>query len=803
MTTGALDRRRLLAWTGAAAGAAALGPALPGRRARAVAVDAEPTADPVKVVLLVVDGLNPDELPRMTFLQSLADQGTRWTGGRAQMVAETTTNHVSMMCGMRADRTGLPGNGVPYLAENIGFEPRYLQADSVFTLAAVQAPELVTATPQSKDYIVGVVEHDRTGDGEQDADSTPDPPFFVPGSGHAPDTEVMPLAIQASRDLDPDFLFVSLGDVDRVGHTDVTGGGTTALPTGSAPLGREVTLQQTDGLIRAFVTDLQQRGVWERTVLLVTADHGMDWSTPDSFVSVITGSPLEPFFTFADNGGAGLYALLQPAHPEAGDLLRRLRERALATEGVREALYTQPNPDDGGEQHWVGRVHPDWALTGDHTGDLVLVLEDGFRLSESPTDNPIPGNHGHSVTLPIPVFVAGGAPVVARGQVVEAPQGLADDERDPAQPENVDMGPTAAWLLGLEPPAGGFDGRVLAEAFTARPRPRVPSNGARTVPVTERVAGSTRYGTAAELSRRAFGDPEAVDAVVLASGADFPDALAGVPLAAVLGGPLLLTQRDVLPTETAAEIRRLGPSQVVVLGGPSAVEDQVLAQVAAAGPGTEGVRRIGGEDRFETAALVADEVAAADSFVGDVVVAVGRHPDFEAFPDALAAGPAAVRRGRPVLLVRPDGLPDATRRALVRIGARRALVVGGTAAVSQAVADAVESTGARVERLGGTDRYATAALLLERAVREGALTDALLLATGEEFPDALAAGAALAAAGGLLLLLDGVGTNPAVTDVLTRRADQLVELVTVGGSRAISPAVEQRVRDLVEARRRR
>jgi predicted AlkP superfamily pyrophosphatase or phosphodiesterase len=58
------------------------------------------------------------------------------------MLAETTPNHVSMITGMRSDRHGMPGNGVPFLEDNIGLEPRYLQADSIFTLAHVQAPDL-------------------------------------------------------------------------------------------------------------------------------------------------------------------------------------------------------------------------------------------------------------------------------------------------------------------------------------------------------------------------------------------------------------------------------------------------------------------------------------------------------------------------------------------------------------------------------------------------------------------------------------------------------------------------------------
>lgn len=87
----------------------------------------------------------------------------------------------------------------------------------------------------------------------------------------------------------------------------------------------------------------------------------------------------------------------------------------------------------------------------------------------------------------------------------------------------------------------------------------------------ERWAGADRYATAAAISANTY--PQGATTAYLASGADYPDALAGAPVAAKAGAPLLLTSRDCVPASTLAELTRLGTTNIVVLGGTSAVSD--------------------------------------------------------------------------------------------------------------------------------------------------------------------------------------------------------------------------------------
>lgn len=192
---------------------------------------------------------------------------------------------------------------------------------------------------------------------------------------------------------------------------------------------------------------------------------------------------------------------------------------------------------------------------------------------------------------------------------------------------------------------------------------------------TRRVAGPDRFATAAAVSAESS---TAGGTVVLASGADFPDALASGVLAGRSDAQMLLVAQDGVPAVTVAELERLAPSQVVVVGGPTAVGEEVLAAVE----GTTGVTptRLAGPDRFSTAAAVAAELDDA----GVAYVASGR-----AFPDSLAAVPAAVSDGGALLLVEPDGVPPVTADALADLAPSAVVVVGGTEAVDQPTLEAL------------------------------------------------------------------------------------------------------------------
>ena len=189
-----------------------------------------------------------------------------------------------------------------------------------------------------------------------------------------------------------------------------------------------------------------------------------------------------------------------------------------------------------------------------------------------------------------------------------------------------------------------------------------------------RVAGPDRYATAAAVSASAF--PAGTSVAYVATGMTFPDALAAGAAAARAGAPILLVEPNALPGATAAELARLGPDQIVVMGGTGIVSDAVLNQLKAYAPT---VRRVSGEDRYATAVSLSASNYAANS-VGDVYLASGT-----AFPDGLSVGPLVGRRGLPLLLVPPDALPASVAAELLRLDPSRIIIIGGTSVVSEAL----------------------------------------------------------------------------------------------------------------------
>ena len=257
-----------------------------------------------------------------------------------------------------------------------------------------------------------------------------------------------------------------------------------------------------------------------------------------------------------------------------------------------------------------------------------------------------------------PDALAGGPLAGARGAPILLTSRGALPAATAAEFERLD--PAAITVLGG--PAAVADGVLTAlDAFTDGP--------------VQRLAGASRFSTAAAISAEGFAD--GAETAYVATGDNFPDALAGGAAGATTGRPVLLTSRGSLPAETRAELERLAPETILVLGGSAAVSDDVLAALQDLAGGD--VRRLSGADRFATAAAIA-----ADTFPATapaVFLATGG-----GFPDALAGAPAAAAAGGPLLLVQSDCAPAATVAAVERLAPERLVVLGGSVAVSDAAA---------------------------------------------------------------------------------------------------------------------
>ncbi|WP_347755874.1 cell wall-binding repeat-containing protein [Agrococcus sp. ProA11] len=304
------------------------------------------------------------------------------------------------------------------------------------------------------------------------------------------------------------------------------------------------------------------------------------------------------------------------------------------------------------------------------------------------------------------------------------------------------------------------------------PDPEIPS---------ERVAGANRYTTAVAISTR-YNDPAEVSTVYLATGEKYPDALSLAPAAAQPGNALLLTPRAELAASVAAELRRLAPETVVIVGSEHSVSARVAEQVAAALPYAE-IARLAGANRYETSVMIADHAFPAATLA---YVASG-----QVFPDALSAAPVAAGRNAPVILTPAAQLPQVVQDYVANSSLRELIIAGGTPSVSAGVASQLEAQlGFVPQRIAGANRFETN-LELAATANSGVQVE-VLLASGLNFPDALA-GAAVASNAGPLLL--------ARTDCVPRETVAVIHdeylpetLVVLGGTATLRDTVADLVR---------
>lgn len=304
-----------------------------------------------------------------------------------------------------------------------------------------------------------------------------------------------------------------------------------------------------------------------------------------------------------------------------------------------------------------------------------------------------------------------------------------------------------------------------------------PSPASAAAAAVARIGGADRYATSALVSAQTFA--AGVPVAYVAAGDAFADALTGSVAASRQGGPVLLVARDAVPAPIAQELSRLRPSRIVVLGGEAVVSREVGTLLDAFTTGA--VSRLAGADRYETAVAVSTATYPAGAAVA--YLASGRD-----FPDSLSGAAVAARDGGPLLTADPTALPAVVAAELRRLRPARVVVLGGSGAVSEAVADeAARVSGARIERHAGATRYDTSAAISAAAFAPGAQT--VYVASGATFPDALSGAAA--ARGAPLLLTD----PQALPAVIARELIRLrpARIVLLGGESALSAAVAEQL----------
>lgn len=362
---------------------------------------------------------------------------------------------------------------------------------------------------------------------------------------------------------------------------------------------------------------------------------------------------------------------------------------------------------------------------------------------------------------------------------------------------------STAGAFTYVPPAG-YSGAVT---FTYRASDGVTLSAQATVTITVKppasavtLAGDDRYDTALAVSRAGYASGECT-AVILATGANFPDALSAGALAGVRDCPILLVngQGTTLPTSVRDEIRRLTQGRssfdVYLMGGTAAISAAVENSAKAQLTG-ERVIRVAGTTRYDTAIDCARKVRAA---AGRPLVAAFLTTGVT-YGDALLAGPVAFAHIRPVLITNNTGAVNGKiAAALTAIGAADVAVIGSGASVTTATVNAmaVGRTCARVA--GAADVYGQSVDVANWAAGAGLLSwSAVGVATGEKFADALGASPFLGAARNPLLLTRTKTLPAPVRDAVAANKSAIGRVTYFGGLAAVEPAVRNAVTDALK-----
>ena len=306
-----------------------------------------------------------------------------------------------------------------------------------------------------------------------------------------------------------------------------------------------------------------------------------------------------------------------------------------------------------------------------------------------------------------------------------------------------------------------------------------------TINVTEnntvRAADADRIETAIETSKIGW---EKSDNVVLVNSQNFPDALAGGPLAYMLDAPILLVKGNTSSIESSvlARIVKLEAKNIYILGGESVVNKSIFDQLKSLG---YNVTRLSGNDRYETAIAIAKKMDEIRGTAPEFVFIA----DALNFPDALSITPVAGIKKVPILFTPNNkvGVNGTSADYITKSGVNKAVMVGGTGVVKPDVEAKLQQLGLTTDRVAGENRFETSAEIYKKykSVFTG---DSALMATGMAFPDALGGGALGGKIKSPLLLVNGTGaTSSSVKSAFADRSPKNVYVL--GGTSVVTETV--------------
>lgn len=275
----------------------------------------------------------------------------------------------------------------------------------------------------------------------------------------------------------------------------------------------------------------------------------------------------------------------------------------------------------------------------------------------------------------------------------------------------------------------------------------------------ERISGQTRYDTSIKVSQAGFSQSYYA---IIASGENYPDAMAGGQLAGYLKAPLLITPSTGISAALQSELGRLGVQHVYLLGGTTALPEAIATTLRQ----NYQVTRLSGNTRLETSQAIVNEVLRLVGPRANTYYTVSDN-----FPDALAAAPFVVSN-RGIMYLNSKSNPIYS-----------GIAIGGPLAVP----------GTPSARIAGNNRYETAVAMAQANPRQA---KSILLVSGLNYPDALSAAGYGTLHSQSVLLTDPYQLSPATANYI--KAQAIDRVTIVGGPTAISETVANQVRALYQ-----
>lgn len=292
----------------------------------------------------------------------------------------------------------------------------------------------------------------------------------------------------------------------------------------------------------------------------------------------------------------------------------------------------------------------------------------------------------------------------------------------------------------------------------------------------ERIYGATRYETSYLAAKKGW---TTSDTVIIAPGMSYPDALCAGPLAAKNNAPILLAKNESLSNQSELKslLSSLKVKKAIIVGGPTVLSTSFENGIKSMSISTE---RLGGLNRYETSVKIAEAVGTK----GEVAIATGT-----GFADSLSISAVAGIKGMPILLTKNSEFPSSARSYLNSKNITKTYVVGGSVIIS----DALFKTFKNPERLGGSDRYATNEIILNR-FKSSLNTSQMYLTLGTNFPDALSVSALASKNSSFVILHSDSEVKGPTMNIVTQNRDSINKIYVIGGPQLITSTALSKLR---------